>query len=268
MKRTYRSALAICSIAVLASSALLAQNAPSGAQGGASAAPRHDLTGVWLPVRGIDGIQPNGARDMPADGKHEPPYTAAGLAAFKLHKPSNGTTEVGPGDENDPGHACDPLGFPRADLFEIRATQFVQTPEQVIVLYTYNKLWRSIWSDGRALPKDPDPGWYGYSSGKWTDDYTFVAQTIGLDERTWVDNSGRPHSDELKVEEVFHRVSKEGLEITVTLDDPKFYSKPWVAMNKMPFKLAPAGYQFQEMMCSPSELAEYNRRHANPGGKK
>src|ERR1019366_3289364 len=184
-----------------------------------ASAPRRDLAGIWMPVK--NGVQPNGARDMPADGKHEPPYTPAGLAAFKLHKPSNGTTEVGPGEENDPGHACDPLGFPRSDLFEVRATQIVQTPSQVIVLYTYNKLWRSIWTDGRALPQDPDPNWYGYSTGKWADDYTFIAQTIGLDERTWVDNSGRPHSDEMKVEEIFHRAAQDSLEFTVTLNDPK-----------------------------------------------
>ena len=228
--------------------------------------PKRDLAGIWMPVK--NGVQPNGARDMPADGKHEPPYTPAGLAAFKLHKPSNGTTEVGPGEENDPGHACDPLGFPRSDLFEVRATQIVQTPSQVIVLYTYNKLWRSIWMDGRALPQDPDPNWYGYSTGKWADDYTLIAQTIGLDERTWVDNSGRPHSDEMKVEEIFHRAAQDSLEFTVTLNDPKYYTKPWVAINKMPFTLAPPGFQFLEMMCSPSELAEYNRRHANLGNTK
>jgi hypothetical protein len=232
----------------------------------AAPAPQRDLSGIWEPIR--NGIQPNGARDMPADGKHEPPYTPAGLAAFKLNKPSNGTTEVGPGEENDPGHACDPLGFPRADLFEIRATQIIQTPLQVVILYTYDKLWRSIWADGRELAKDPDPRWYGYSVGKWVDDYTFVVQTNGMDDRTWLDNSGRPHSDEIKVEEVFHRVDRDTLEMSVTIDDPKYYTKPWVAINKMSFRLLPPDFQLLEMMCSPSELAAYNKKHANLGSPK
>ncbi len=241
---------------------------PEAPRGPSVPAPPRDLSGTWQPLRVIDGIQPNGARDMVADGRHEPPYTAAGLAAFKLHKPANGTTVVGPGEEHDPGHRCEPLGFPRADLFEIRLTQIVQTPAQILILYNYNRFWRGIWSDGRELPKDPDPRWFGYSSGKWTDDYTFVAQTNGIDDRPWLDNSGRPQSDEIKVEEVFHRVNRDALELSVTIDDPKYYSKPWVAMNKMPFRLVPPTTEPIEMMCSPGEFEAYNKKHADPGSKK
>jgi hypothetical protein len=231
-------------------------------------APKRDLTGFWTPVRVGDGIGANGAMSMRADGSHEPPYTAAGRAAFLKNKPSNGTTEVGPGEENDPGHSCDPLGFPRNDLFELRGEQFVQTPSQLMILYQYDRLWRSIWTDGRALPADPDPRWYGYSVGKWTDDYTFVAETSGIDERSWLDNSGRPHSDEIKVQEIFHRVDRDNMEISVIVDDPKFYSKPWVAIDKIQMKALPANTDMLEMMCVPSELAEYNKRHANLGNSK
>ena len=79
--------------------------------------------------------------------------------------------EVNAAEENDPAHICDPQGFPRENLFELRATQFIQTPVQVVMLYTYDKIWRSIWTDGRALPTNPEPQWYGYSTGKWIDDY-------------------------------------------------------------------------------------------------
>jgi len=233
--------------------------------GGAAPATRRDLSGIWQPESVLSGIQPNGAGNMPADGKHEPPYTPYGLEMFKRNRPSNGTTEVGPGEENDPSHQCDPQGFPRENLFELRATQIIQNPAQTIILYTYGKVWRSIWTDGRELPKDPEPHWFGYSVGKWRDDYTFVVQTNGTDERTWLDNAGRPHSEDLRVEEVFHRVDHDHLELTMTIDDPKVYSKPWVAMNKLPMKLAPANFEFSEMMCSPSELAEYNKRHARKG---
>ena len=67
----------------------------------------------------------------------------------------------------------------------------------------FNRKWRNIWTDGRANPKVDDflePRWWGYSVGRWTDDYTFVAETVGLDERTWLDNVGRPHSLEARIE--------------------------------------------------------------------
>jgi hypothetical protein len=92
-------------------------------------------------------------------------------------------------------------------LYELRPFQIVQTPNQVLILYMFEKRWRVIWTDGRPLPKDPDPRWYGYSVGHWEDDTTFVVNTIGTDERTWLDNAGNPHSAELKVEERYHRIN-------------------------------------------------------------
>jgi hypothetical protein len=67
-------------------------------------------------------------------------------------------------------------------------------PKKVLVLYEFQQVWRTIWTDGRELPKDPEPRWYGYSVGKWEDDYTFVVQSNGMDERTWLDNGGRQHA--------------------------------------------------------------------------
>jgi len=233
-------------------------------------APPHDISGIWQPVRAIEGIQPSGALNMPADGKpeHELPYTPAGLEAFKRHRPSNGPTEVAAADENDPAHICDPQGFPRENLFELRATQFIQTQFQVVMLYTYDRVYRVVWTDGRQLSKDPDPRWFGYSVGRWKDDNTFVVETNGTDERTWMDNAGRPHSEDLRVEEQFHRVDHDNMELTMIIDDPKFYSKPWVALDKLQFKLMPPSTDLVEMMCSPSEIAEYNRKHASKGAPK
>lgn len=233
-------------------------------------APRHDISGIWAPANTFEGIQPFGAGAMPADGKpeHELPYTAFGLEMFKRNRPANGPTEVAAADVNDPGDICDPQGFPRENLFEVRTTQIIQTPLQVVVLYIYNKVWRTIWADGRELPKDPEPRWYGYSVGKWKDDYTFVVQTNGTDERTWLDNAGRPHSEDLRVEEQFRRVDHDTLELSMTIDDPKVYTRPWVALNKLRFKLQPPNTDIREMLCSPSEIAAYNRKHAAPGAKK
>jgi len=199
---------------------------------------------------------------MPEDGKpeHQLPYTALALEKMKDYRPGNGARQNVPSQINDPAVIyCDPQGMPRQDLYELRTTQILQTPKKVLVLYEFSKIWRVIWTDGRELPKDPEPRWFGYSVGKWVDDYTFVAQTSGTDERTWLDKGGRPHSDELRVEERFHRVNQDLLELTVVIDDPKMYTKTWVALDKFPFKRLPDDFDVREMMCSVSEFMQYNK---------
>jgi len=234
----------------------------------AAPAPPHDLTGTWDP--GDNGIGQLGSRAMPEDGKpeHRLPYNSAGQEALNRSKPSNGIRAVLPAETNDPVVTCDPQGMPREDLYEMRATQILQTPQKLFILYTFGKVWRVVWTDGRELPKDPEPRWYGYSVGKWIDDYTLVVRTTGLDERTWIDRAGRPHSDALRVEERFHRVDRDHLELTVTIDDPKMYTKPWVALDKLRFDLQPVDFDVREMLCSPSEFAEYNKLIGNPASEK
>jgi len=229
-------------------------------------APRHDVSGTWQPTNGpSDGIQALGAKAMPSDGKpeHELAFTPAGLEAFNRTKLGFGVRMSPPGEINDPVNFCDPQGMPREDLYEVRTTQILQTPLSVIILYEYGKIWRVVWTDGRELPKDPEPRWFGYSVGKWVDDNTLVVETIGTDERTWVDNAGRPHSGDLRIEERFHRVDGDTLEISVTLDDPKFYTKPWVALDKFPMRIDRPDFDVREMICSPSEFAEYNKEIGN-----
>ena len=231
-------------------------------------APKHDISGIWDP--GDNGIQQLGSKAMPEDGnpQHQPPLTPEGRGALNQNKPSNGLRAVLPADTNDPVVTCDPQGMPREDLYEIRTTQILQTPEKIFLLYTFGKVWRVIWTDGRELPKDPEPRWYGYSVGKWVDDYTLVVQTTGLDDRTWIDRAGRPHSDALHVEERFHRVDRDHLEISVTIDDPKMYTKPWLALDKLRFDLQPRDFDIREMICSPSEFAQYNKLIGNPASEK
>jgi hypothetical protein len=269
-----------CAIALVAplmlTSLVRAQTAPRPQAGAienqkAVPAPRHDISGIWDP--GNNGIQPLGPRAMPEDGKpeHQLPYTPLGLETLNAHKPSNGVRSVLPGETNDPVVYCDPQGIPREDLYELRTTQILQTPLNVIVLYEFGKIWRVVWTDGRDLPKDPEPRWFGYSVGKWEDNYTFVVQTSGTDERTWIDRAGRPHSGDLRVEEKFHRVDHDTLELTVIIDDAKMYTKPWVALDRLSFNLEPATFDVREMIWSPSEFAAYNEliggRISEKGGK-
>ena len=233
----------------------------------AAPAPRHDLSGIWEPAAGWrDGVQFRGAKEYPSDGKHFLPFTPLGEKAFQTNKPGFGTTEVPIALNNDPFDICDPIGFPRIELFNLRALQIVQTAKQVLVFYQNDRTFRNIWTDGREFPSQDisEPRWYGYSIGKWEDDTTFVVQTIGLDERTWIDNVGRPHSSDLKVEERFHRVNHDILELTLTITDPKMYSKPWNALDKFPLRLQPADFDLREMICSPSEQAEFDKQVSRP----
>ena len=231
-------------------------------------APPHDISGTWDP--GDRGIQPLGSSAIPEDGKpeHRLPYTAQGQEALSRTKPSNTVRSVLPAETNDPVVTCDPQGMPREDLYELRTTQILQTPVKIAVLYEFTKIWRVIWTDGRELPKDPEPRWFGYSVGKWVNDYTLLVETTGLDERTWIDRAGRPHSSDLRVEERFHRVDRDHLELTVTINDPQMYTKPWVALDRLQFSLQPANFDVREMICSPSELAEYNKFIGNPASEK
>lgn len=227
-------------------------------------APKRDISGIWDPPNEA-GIQPLGANEMRDDGKpeHQPPYTEAGLAALKLTKPSNGFRSVLPTETNDPVFSCNPQGMPREDLYELRTTQILQTPQAVYMLYTYGRIWRVIWTDGREIPKDAEPRWFGYSVGKWVDDSTLVVETSGINETTWIDRAGRPHSPDLRVEERFHRADRDHLELTVAIDDAKMYTRPWVALNKFRFYRQPPNVDVHEMICSPAEFSEYNKLLGN-----
>src|SRR6202790_714046 len=198
-------------------------------------APRRDLSGIWDAAEADGGRQPSGALEHPAllaprgqdvEGERSDEtgimrplhYTPLGLEALKANKPSGpGVRQVPAALSNDPMDQCDPVGFPRLELYELRTIELVQTANQVIYLNQFYGNWRVIWTDGRELPKDPEPRWNGYSVGKWVDDYTFVVDTVGMDERTWLDNVGRPHSSDLHVQEVFHRADYDTLELSVKI---------------------------------------------------
>ncbi len=166
---------------------------------------------------------------------------------------------------NDVIGNCDPTGFPRNMFSPSRPVQFVQLPNQLVQLFQYHSVRRTIWTDGRALPQDPDPAWYGYSVGKWDGD-TFVVNTIGLREKTWLDHFGYPHSGDMKVEERYHRIDHDTFELVLTVDDPKTYTKPWVS-DKKTFKLN-SPQELEEEYCVPSEEGFYNDFMRNPAAGK
>src|ERR1700692_99807 len=141
-----------------------AQKPPPAKTHRAAPAPRRDLSGIWETPDRMEGISPAGV-------KTHAPFTPLGAnIANNIFKPGDGPRKVSIGLVNDPLDSCDPAGFPRDLLFALRPFQVVQTSNQVLMVYQYQQVWRVIWKDGRELPKDPDPQWYGYSVGKWADD--------------------------------------------------------------------------------------------------
>ena len=104
--------------------------------------------------------------------------------------------------------------------------KIVQTPGLVVILYEYQTLFRQIFTDGRALPNDPNPTWMGYSIGHWEGD-TLVVTTAGYNDRTSLDLGGHPHSESLTMTERFRRVSAGHIDLEVTIDDPKAYKRSW-----------------------------------------
>lgn len=235
-------------------------------------APRHSLAGSWATAGGPDaGTQAGGVQLKPNNGKPENalPYTAHALEVMKTHKPTEGIFAVAPGEQNDPRNLCEPLGFPRWNHYSLRFVQIFQDEAKVAILYHYDNRWRDIWIDGRPLPKVVDEGvlvdgqlreqrWMGYSVGKWVDDNTLEVQTVGTmpEDRVWLDNSGRPISNQALVTERFHRLDNDTLEWSETVSDPIMYSKPFEAL-KMQFRLQNADTEENENICSPKNYQEY-----------
>jgi hypothetical protein len=212
----------------------------------------HDLSGVW-------------SHPGATHSDKVPPMTAEGQAKFAANKPSFGPREVPPVFGNDPIGKCDPQGFPRTNTFENPQTmEIIQVPGRVLQFIEWNHVSRAIWADGRAIPKHPLPTWYGYSVGKWEGD-TFVVDTVGLDERTWLDRFGDPHSSDLHVQERYRRLDHDTLEFNMIIDDTKTYTQSWAIVKDKKLKLDPS-YELEEDVCAPSVEEDFNKNIRNPAG--
>jgi len=114
--------------------------------------------------------------------------------------------------------------------------KLIQTPGELIVLFEAFHSYREIFTDGRSLPKDLDPAWFGYSVGRWQGD-TLVVESTGINDMTWLDDGGHPHSDALRITEKLHRSDFGHMAVELTIDDPRTYSRPWRVT--LPWKLLP-----------------------------
>jgi len=129
------------------------------------------------------------------------------------------------GQEISPTEQCLPAGVPRATLLS-EVHKIVQAPGLIIVMHELDGgMSRQIYTDGRPLPKDPSPSWLGYSVGRWEDD-TLIVDTIGFNDRSWLDSRGHPHSEAMHITEKYRRRDVGHLDVEITMDDPKSYNRP------------------------------------------
>ena len=123
-----------------------------------------------------------------------------------------------------PDERCLPEGIPRAELLAF-PFKIVQTPEELVLMYEVDNTRRQVYTDGRKLPVDPNPAWLGYSVGRWDSD-TLVVDTTGFNDEVPIDAGNHPHSDQLHIQERFHRIDFGHMELQITMDDPKLYTQP------------------------------------------
>jgi hypothetical protein len=241
--------LAILGAALASPTNSVAQSgkSPEAAKNQAAGEPlSHDLSGVWMQYP--EGDVPGTPGMNTVNQRFRPPLTPWGQARLDAARPLVGPKAI-PGEENSPTLRCDPDGPPKV-LNHPNPFEIVQIPGRVFMFFEEQHIWRTIWADGRALPKDPDPSYLGYGVGKWEGD-TFVVETIGFNDKVWADAYGDPRSEQTHLTERYRRLNHDTLELQVTIDDPKSYTKPWVSPPKL-HKLE-SGWEIAEWFCAADE---------------
>jgi hypothetical protein len=183
-----------------------------------------DLSGVWLANRDNPSGVSFGGNPLPALFTDIGAQLKDGLP----YRPwAKDLTNARRADhmKDSPDGKCLPLSslWLHSHLFPAK---IVQTPSLVIVLYEKGVDYRQIFMDGRSLPVDPQPSFFGYSSGTWVGD-TLIVRTNGLRDDLWADFNGNPLTESAKITERFRRPNYGSLEIEITVDDPKAYTAPW-----------------------------------------
>jgi hypothetical protein len=175
-----------------------------------------DLSGIWQASRAVFDL-------AQAVKKGETvPFSAEGKTIFSQRR----ATE----SKDDPSARCLPTGLPVRALLRT-PFKIIQTPPVMAILYESRTTFRQIMTDGRPLPADPLPTWSGYSIGKWEGD-TLIVRSNGFRDDMWLDANGSPMTSAAKITERFRRPKFGRLDIDVTVDDPKAYTRPWTVSLK------------------------------------
>jgi len=150
--------------------------------------------------------------------------------------------------KDHPSTRCLPAGLPQIELVPA-PFKVIQTAGMIGMVYEGDGTLRQIYLDGRKLPSDPAPLWYGYSVGKWDGD-TLVVDSIGFNDKSWLDAGGHPHSEGLHLTERFRRRDFGHLDEELTVDDPKMYTRPFTVKVTHVFQ---ADSDILEAFCTENE---------------
>ena len=199
-----------------------------------------DLSGIWTTKGGYTG---NIARDLKAGELSFQPWAAE---VYKHRQETQG--------KEDPQAYCVLSGVPREHVvpypFKILNTTTGTGPgSMILIIYEALHSYRQIFLDGRKLPKDPNPTWMGYSTGHWEGD-TLVVESSGFVENNWLDNGGHMGTEAMKLTERFKRRDYGHIDLQITIDDPKAYTKPWTV--NLEFNATPDS-ELIEYVCDENE---------------
>jgi hypothetical protein len=247
--------LTVALVAIQAFRPLLAQTdvqpGTPKAQGAQNATRVPDLSGFWT-IGGREQIGPQGSNKP-----NDVPMTAWGEAKYEAARPPFGDKQTFLNTTDPVQRYCDPPGVTRLYNYPWQFT-ILQTPDVVYILFEFTRVWRSVAMD-RDHPKDPDSTWMGDSIGRYEGD-TLVIDTIGFNDKSWLDNAGHPHSDALHLVERLRRVEHNTLEVDLTFDDPKAYTRSWT--GKLHVKLSSS--PMEETLCSTSEMEAFQKKVIEP----
>jgi hypothetical protein len=246
---------ALLDSSVLIHAQMPSQQSSSASNNSSAPADPHDLSGMWEFFANIPG---QGIYATPS--KEHPPMTPWAKAKYDEAKPGYGPKAQGGG--NDPILKCSPTGIPRI-LFFPQPFEIFQSPERVFMFFERDHAWRQIWTDGRTHPKDLEPTWMGDSIGKWDGD-TFVVDTVGFNDKSWLDFYGDPHSEDMHLIERYKRVDRNTMSLQLVVEDPKAYTATWVGDIKSYKLLTGKKAYMEELFCIPEEEDAFTNRIRMP----
>jgi hypothetical protein len=237
-----------------------------------------DFSGLWEPARGAGGRGGRGGQSMNGTlplpfaiptSPDDPPVAQFfnigagfkdGLLPFTPWATQLRAERKGNNNKDNPDALCEPLGLTQLHMHP-QPRKIVQTPREIIVLYEANGNTRQILTDGRPLPSnDPAPWWYGYSVGHWDGD-TLVVETTGFRDDVWLDVEGSPLTSTGKMTERWRRVKLGLMQIDITIEDPKAYTKPFTV--RVNHQLMP-DTALMEFVCEERDAVHY----VGPSGKR
>lgn len=221
-----------------------------------------DLSGDWAnDPSGIGGSlslsDPHGRNRGKEDDVPYQPWALTKTLSEKTPTGSDSDFE----ETTDPNiNYCEPVGLMRIYMWPSK-NKFIQTPETVYILYEYGVAFRVVRLNSKHAD-DPDPQWWGDSIGWYENGDTLVVDTVGLNDKTWLDQVGHPHTDKLHLIERYKRVDADTLDLDVTVDDPGAYTKIWHGHRVL--KASKTGFLRYQWVCSTHENEEYRDKLAKP----